>query len=273
MLPVMERFHDRHAGRTSQVMARGRDEAGRSSYQLLAELAAPGERVLDLGCGDGYLLSLLQERRAVAIGVDRSEAELALARRRGAIAVAGEAARLPCGDAAFSLVVSHLAFSVMEDAGAIAAELDRVLDRRGRFAAIVGGGPVATAPGEPGAPEEPDAFDAFLRLLSAALGETPRCRFGDPRAVRLEGWQELFGGRGFTFEWTRHRLDLSGPLPLVWLSLSSSYDCMLLSEAARAELREAFTAWCRRHFPLLQVPLYMVVWRAVASRQPSMTSP
>jgi SAM-dependent methyltransferase len=254
-------FHDRHAGITSRVMARGRDETGRASYELLAELARPGERVLDLGCGDGYLLELLRARGAVAVGVDRSEAELALARRRGAIAVAGDAARLPFGDAAFTLVVSHLALSIMDDFDAVAAELDRVLARPGRLAAVVGGGPVATPPGET------NTFEAFLTLLGEALGAAPRCRFGDPRATREAGWREVLGARGFAIEWSRRCVDLSGPLPEVWLALSTGYDCaILLSAAARAELRGAFTAWCRERFPLGEVPLHMVVWLAVARR-------
>lgn len=254
-------FHERHAGITSRVMGRGRDETGRSSYQRLAELARPGERVLDVGCGDGYLLELLRQRGAVAVGGDRSEAELAAARRRGAIAVSGEGAKLPFGDAAFSLVVSHLALSIMDGFEEIAAELDRVLAPGGRLAAIVGGGPVATPP------DEANSFDAFLTLLGERLGDTPRCRFGDPRAAREAGWREVLGARGFEVEWSRHVVDLSGPLPEVWLALSTGYDCtILLSEAARADLREAFTAWCRQRFPLGEVPLHMVLWLAVARR-------
>lgn len=37
----------------------------RFDFDLIARWIAPGERVLDLGCGDGALLAFLQEKRAV----------------------------------------------------------------------------------------------------------------------------------------------------------------------------------------------------------------
>lgn len=259
----MGRFHDRYAGVTSAAFARGREETGRSSYQVLAELARPGERVLDLGCGDGELLQLLRRRGAAAIGVDRSAAEVALARRRGGLAVCGDARRLPLCAQTMELVVSHLAFSVMEGADAVAAEIDRVLVPGGRFAAIVGGGPVAMIPDG----EHDDVFEEFLRRLGAALAGRARTRFGEVRAGRQEGWQELFGRRGYAVEWRRHQLDLSGTLDEVWETLGTVYDSLLLGESARGELGRAFRAWCRERYGAAKVPLAIVMWSALATKR------
>ena len=40
-------------------------EAIRSDHRLVADMVAPGSRVLDLGCGDGALLRLLEDTREV----------------------------------------------------------------------------------------------------------------------------------------------------------------------------------------------------------------
>jgi SAM-dependent methyltransferase len=256
----MSRYHASHAGITTGVFSRGTVAPGLSSYDLLADIAQPGERVLDLGCGDGYLLRLLGERGATAIGLDRSPAELALAHRRGAIAVHGDATALPFADASFSLAVSHLAFSIMEPAAAVAAELVRVLTPSSRFAAIVGGGPVATSP------DQPNPFEHFLSLLNPALGSIERSRFGDPIAGREDGWRSLFAHHGFSVQWTRHVVDLTAPLDEVWYALSTMYDASLLPEPSRQDLHAAFTTWCRERFDLATIPLHIVLWLAVASR-------
>jgi SAM-dependent methyltransferase len=268
----MGRVHDRYAGMTSEAMARGREESGRSSYDVLAEQGQRGQRVLDLGCGDGVLLERLRRRGTVAVGVDRSAAEVALARRRGMIAVCGDARALPVRSQTMDLVVSHLAFSVMEDVDAVVGEIDRVLAKRGRFAAIVGGGPVAMAPVAPVARDAlgegipGDVFEEFLTRLSAALAGRTRARFGDARAGRQEGWQELFGARGYALEWARHELDLSGAFAEVWRTLGTVYDCLLLGEDERRELGREFGAWCRERYREGAVPLRMVLWSGVATR-------
>ncbi|HRC55651.1 MAG TPA: class I SAM-dependent methyltransferase [Kofleriaceae bacterium] len=275
--PAMEQLHQRQPGITRRALARGRDAAGRSSYALLAELVTPGSRVLDLGCGDGVLLELVASRGGVGVGIDCSAAELALARQAGATVVRAEAAALPLRAGSFDLVLSHLAFSVMDDAEAVVAQIDRVLAAPGCFAAVVGGGPALPAStgrqpdrqidGEPDRQDQPteDGFEVFLSLLGEALTGRARCRLGDRRAGRPEGWRALWHARGYQVTWERHAIDLSGTLDEVWLTLASAYDMTLLSPEQTQGLARRFAEECGRRFAE-RIPVTMVVWRAMAER-------
>lgn len=77
---------------------------------MLERLVAPGGRdVLDIGCGGGALVRELSDRGARVIGLEVSEEQLAMARRRDAAGRArylvGRAEQLPLEDAAIDLAV------------------------------------------------------------------------------------------------------------------------------------------------------------------------
>jgi trans-aconitate methyltransferase len=97
-----------------------------------------GERILDLGCGDGSLTEKLQARGADVFGVDSSEAMIAAALARGLhVAVMnGEALTF---DAEFDAVFSNAALHWMRHAGAVAAGVNRALKAGGRFSGEFGG--------------------------------------------------------------------------------------------------------------------------------------
>ncbi|MDE0229590.1 MAG: methyltransferase domain-containing protein, partial [Spirochaetaceae bacterium] len=67
-------------------------ELGRGLIELLDPVR--GDRILDLGCGDGELAMALAARGCRVIGVDRSAAFVAAARRRGVAARVVDARRL-----------------------------------------------------------------------------------------------------------------------------------------------------------------------------------
>ncbi|MDX5366233.1 MAG: methionine biosynthesis protein MetW, partial [Alphaproteobacteria bacterium] len=64
----------------------------RIDLDLIAEMIAPGSRVLDVGCGDGDLLALLQSKRNVdGRGVELSQEGVNASVARGLAVVQGDA--------------------------------------------------------------------------------------------------------------------------------------------------------------------------------------
>jgi trans-aconitate methyltransferase len=107
--------------------------------EILAWLAPkPGERILDLGCGDGALTLKLVEAGADVIGVDTSDALLAGARGRGIDAriMDGQALRF---EREFDAVFSNAALHWMPRAEDVVRGIARALRPGGRFVAEFGG--------------------------------------------------------------------------------------------------------------------------------------
>lgn len=120
--------YDRH--RTADLAAR------RALAARVADTVglAPGDRVLDVGCGPGAYLAVLDDRW-VATGVDVSDAMLARARSRvpGVPLVRGDAHRLPFGDGAFACAFLAYVLHQLADPGEALREVGRVA----RAAAVV----------------------------------------------------------------------------------------------------------------------------------------
>ncbi|SRR6266496_3022240 len=99
----------------------------------------PGERVLDLGCGDGVLTEKLAALGVHVVGVDSSEEMVASARKRGLDARLMDGTALTFEnefDAVFSNAVLHW---VKDDPDAAIASAYRALRRPGRFVGEMGG--------------------------------------------------------------------------------------------------------------------------------------
>ncbi len=101
--------------------------------------AQPGERILDLGCGDGQLTVRLAATGAEVTGVDLSPQMVTAARARGVAAQVANAEALPFADATFDAVFSNAALHWMRDHEAMLAQVHRVLKPGGRFVAEMGG--------------------------------------------------------------------------------------------------------------------------------------
>jgi SAM-dependent methyltransferase len=100
------------------------------------ELLGPGPGIcLDLGCGTGLALGLLQEHGWTAVGLDVSSDQLALARERAREArlVHGDGRRLPFADGELDAVVSFFTHTDFDDLAEAFAEAARVLRRGGTF--------------------------------------------------------------------------------------------------------------------------------------------
>ncbi len=227
--------HRQAPGMTSRAFARLRSSDGDTSYALLARQAEglPRPRILDLACGDGFLLERVRDTApdATLHGLDLSEAELSLARARlpSAKLIRGRAQRLPYDAGAFDLVLCHMAFMLLDDIPRVVEELGRVLSPGGALGIVVGARP-------------PDGSPAFhygrsLNAVFPALGETLP-RFGDPRARTVTGMREVLSA---CFE-----VDAAGvvavsrrvPLAEAWSSCEDMYNHARLGDDDRARIAE-----------------------------------
>jgi trans-aconitate methyltransferase len=104
------------------------------------ELLAPksGERILDLGCGDGALTVRLVELGCGVVGVDSSAAQIEAARRLGLDARVADGARLGF-DAEFDAVFSNAAIHWMKPPDDVIDGVWRALRPGGRFVGEFGG--------------------------------------------------------------------------------------------------------------------------------------
>ncbi len=111
-------------------------ELGGAALDLLDPL--PGERILDVGCGEGTLTNRIIERGATVLGIDSSPEMIAAARERGvdALLLAAEDMQFFAQfDAAFSNATLHWVLHKEQAARAIF----RALKPGGRFAGEMGG--------------------------------------------------------------------------------------------------------------------------------------
>ncbi len=170
----------------------------------------PGERVLDLGCGDGVLSAAIAARGATVVGVDSSPDMVAAARARGIDARLGDGEALAF-EGAFDAVFSNAALHWMRRAEAVIDGVWRALVPGGRFVAEFGGAgniaSVADALGRALARRgvEIDAVwpwffptaEAYRALLEArgfaveTIGLHPR---PTPLPGPIEDWLETFAG-------------------------------------------------------------------------------
>ena len=98
----------------------------------------PGDRVLDLGCGDGALTRRLADAGIEVVGVDAAPELVAAARERGLDAQVADGHALPFDDE-FDGILSNAALHWMKRPDEVIAGMWRALRRGGRVAAEMGG--------------------------------------------------------------------------------------------------------------------------------------
>ncbi len=133
-----------------QVLFVGKERAFRNRVADLARLA-PGESVLDVGCGTGTLAIVAKQRVGAAgkvSGIDASPAMISRARQKALTASAdvdlrvAAAEALPWPDAEFDVVLSTAMLHHLPDdaRGRCLHEIRRVLKPKGRLLAVDFGG-------------------------------------------------------------------------------------------------------------------------------------
>jgi SAM-dependent methyltransferase len=142
----LDAFHARYAGRTEEVLRRCVAGDLTPYRWVLRSVAGRGRRVLDLACGSGPLTRELASERTpdggrahpLVVGIDRSMAELRVARRRGDVqALCADATALPFADHSFDAVVCSMGLMVVQPLDRALAECARVLRSGGMLAATV----------------------------------------------------------------------------------------------------------------------------------------
>lgn len=239
-------------GRTPEFFLRGEVQGGTDSYELVASALrlheGPVRAVLDLGCGDGHLIERLLRRlgpETRVIGVDMSEAELAIARRRfahhGNVELLCERAQhLSLPSRSVDVVLCHATLMVMRPLAPALQEVARVLERGGLFAAMTA------------SPRVPEGITAEL---SAVIERFFRERHADmvaapARAAEVTqraGLQRLFSGFASLEIRDEYHLRQRYPVEDVWLHWRDAYLVSLLDDHSKARLSERLVDFATAH--------------------------
>jgi ubiquinone/menaquinone biosynthesis C-methylase UbiE len=108
----------------------------RALLACLAEQAAEGAPIADLGCGPGHVAAWLASHGGAAVGIDLSPAMIAIGRRKfpGVEFREGDFLALPASDGEFGAAIAFYSIIHLEPAelGRAFAEIHRVLRRGGQ---------------------------------------------------------------------------------------------------------------------------------------------
>jgi SAM-dependent methyltransferase len=194
----------------------------------------PGERILDLGCGDGVLTAKLAEIGCSVVGIDGSAAQIEAARKLGLDARVMDGEKLSF-DGEFDAVFSNAALHWMRNPEAVISGVWRALRPKGRFVAEFGG------------------HGCVAKIKKALVGALNRRGLDGEAAVpwyfpTVEDYSKLLNNAGFAIS-TIALIPRPTPLPgdvMGWLETfaESFTTCLPLAErpAYIAEVREALSS-------------------------------
>jgi SAM-dependent methyltransferase len=185
----------------------------------LARLVGPGRgRCLDLGCGTGVDLPVLEPLGWSVIGVDLSADQLRLASDRWQLLVQADVSNLPFPSEGFQCCTSVLTLTDFDDVGAFFREAYRVLARSGRLV-VIGTHPCFVGPfvemegGAEGVVKiHPGYHEARRTFVGPGIGNGIRAKVGVRHVPLAELLNELVGA-GFQLE----RVEELGDGTVPWL--------------------------------------------------------
>lgn len=246
----LKEAHRRAPGMTPIAFGGFRDDAGRNSYDILAQSIScePGAHVLDLACGDGHLIPPLLGRLGTGgrvSAVDMSEAEVEIGRAKFTDPRVefhlARAQALPLPDQSVHAVFCHMALMLMAPIEPVISELSRVLKPGGHFAAVMGAAPTGDVLG--------DILGAGLKVFCKRFPKGMEAQKGDPRVASAEGLAELFSSeRGFgPVRLQEFHLNASLNAAGLWRMLRNTYFVSVLDEADHADLRRELQVLAENH--------------------------
>jgi ubiquinone/menaquinone biosynthesis C-methylase UbiE len=253
--------HRRYPQMTPEAMSFLKSPQGLNTYQEFSRLIAtslppqadslktsPCSRViLDLACGDGSLTSELLpliDRKDRVIGIDMSEAELAVAMKKlfdnkNVSLVKSQAQELPILSNSVDVVGCHMALMLMSSFSKVIHELSRVLKSNGYFLAFI---------------DNPDQTDPIVleilehrkKILGTNFAYLKKYSFMEARLYDEYEWQKLFP----IHDWSNHeRKELIFTCPATqenyWNYFKNIYYNSFLSEAE-------IETWKRTLFTLVE---------------------
>jgi ubiquinone/menaquinone biosynthesis C-methylase UbiE len=203
---------------------------------------APGDRVLDLGCGTGNAALLAARAGAQVTAVDPAARLLDVASARATAAgvditfAPGDASSLPLADGSVDVVLSVFALIFSPDPAAAATECSRVLAARGRL--------VLTAWLPDGGPMQ-EMTATIQRTITAALGApppTPGFAWHDAEAVGA-----LLAPHGLVVAATDHRLTFEAASAEAYFDQGEQHPMAvsgtaMLEAAGRADVKQVLRA-------------------------------
>jgi ubiquinone/menaquinone biosynthesis C-methylase UbiE len=265
--------HHRAPSMTPKAFADHKTKDGINSYQLLANaLQKNGQRadlVIDLACGDGFLFQYILpklSKSARIIGIDMSEAELAIAKQSvndpRASFICGRAQTLPIPSQSADFVLCHMALMLMLPIEPVIGEVARILKPAGCFSAVVSS-PLAMS----------GFFKEIQKIVFHSIKENfsgvANARSGDSRVATSEGLKTLFQTQtGFSdaHEISDFELGVNLTPDGVWTLMRDMYFVGMLPDEAKERLRAELTAFAETKidpsgkvsftFPLRQITVF-----------------
>ncbi|MDI3312759.1 MAG: demethylmenaquinone methyltransferase [Mycobacterium sp.] len=155
---------------TNTVLSLGRDRYWRRATRLALRIR-PGEKVLDLAAGTAVSTAELAKSGAWCVAVDFSVGMLAAGTARYLPKIAGDATRLPFGDAVFDAVTISFGLRNIADPHAALREMARVTRPGGRLVVC-----------EFSTPTTPFLATGYKEYLMRALPAVARVVSSNPQA-------------------------------------------------------------------------------------------